>query len=131
VYRIKDDVVYSVVVEEYDGDQGGWKPYVAKDMQLELVMLDPYIRTYLTPDSTTGRFSTQVKIPDAHGVYKFRVMYRRPGYTTLMMNTMVSIRPFKHDEYERFIYSAYPYYTSAFSMMAGFFVFSFFFLYSR
>jgi oligosaccharyltransferase complex subunit beta len=43
----------------------------------------------------------------------------------------VSIRPFHHDEYERFIFSAYPYYTSTFSMMAGFFIFGLFFMYSR
>lgn len=131
VYRIKDDVVYSLVVEEYDADHGGWRPYVAQDMQLELVMLDPYLRTGLSCDPATGRYSVQVKIPDAHGVYKFRVMYRRPGYSTLTVNTQVSIRPFRHDEYDRFIFSAYPYYTGAFSMMAGFFIFSFFFLYSR
>jgi oligosaccharyltransferase complex subunit beta len=43
----------------------------------------------------------------------------------------VSIRPFHHDEYERFILQAYPYYTSALSMMAGFLVFGVAFLYSR
>lgn len=47
------------------------------------------------------------------------------------MHTQVSIRPFHHDEYERFIFSAFPYYASAFSMMAGFLVFGAFFLYSK
>ena len=32
----------------------------------------------------------------------------------------VPIRPFKHNEYERFIGQAFPYYASAASMMAGF-----------
>lgn len=30
------------------------------------------------------------------------------------------MRPFKHDEYERFIPQAYPYYAATASMMAGF-----------
>lgn len=43
----------------------------------------------------------------------------------------VSVRPLEHTQYERFIVSAYPYYTSALSMMAGVFVFSFLFLHYR
>ncbi len=122
--------MYSLVIEEYDAEQGGWLPYRADDVQLEFVMLDPYVRTFLEHDGS-GRFAKLFKIPDVYGVYKFRVMYRRPGLSTLAVNTQVSIRPFNHDEYERFIFSAFPYYASAFSMMAGFLVFAAFFLYSK
>ena len=40
----------------------------------------------------------------------------------------MSVRPLRHNQYERFIPSAYPYYASAFSMMAGVFVFALVFL---
>lgn len=43
----------------------------------------------------------------------------------------VSIRPFTHSEYERFLVAAYPYYASALSVMAGFLVFCAAFLYSK
>lgn len=43
----------------------------------------------------------------------------------------VSVRPLQHTQYERFIPSAYPYYASAFSMMAGLFVFSIVFLHMK
>jgi oligosaccharyltransferase complex subunit beta len=43
----------------------------------------------------------------------------------------VPVRPFKHNEYERFLVAAYPYYASGFSTMAAFFVFGFFFLYHK
>jgi oligosaccharyltransferase complex subunit beta len=43
----------------------------------------------------------------------------------------VSVRPLQHTEYERFIPSAYPYYVSAFSMMAGVFLFSIVFLHYK
>lgn len=43
----------------------------------------------------------------------------------------VSVRPLQHTQYERFIPSAFPYYASAFSMMAGLFVFSVVFLHMR
>mmetsp|Transcript_32652 Transcript_32652/g.33298 ORF Transcript_32652/g.33298 Transcript_32652/m.33298 type:complete len:462 (-) Transcript_32652:143-1528(-) len=128
VYRIKDDIVYSMIVELYE--DGQWKPFSADDMQMEFVMLDPYVRKTMTSDPNTGKFVAAFTAPDDYGVFKFRVLYRRVGYSVLHAETTVSIRPFKHNEYERFIPSAYPYYTSAFSVMTGFFVFSLFFLFS-
>mmetsp|Transcript_65641 Transcript_65641/g.129115 ORF Transcript_65641/g.129115 Transcript_65641/m.129115 type:complete len:459 (-) Transcript_65641:92-1468(-) len=127
VYRIKDEIVYSMVVEEYTG--GKWVPFHADDMQLEFVMLDPYVRTTMTADSA-GKFQAVFTAPDSYGIFKFRVLYRRAGYSVLHAETKVSIRPFKHDEYERFIFSAYPYYASAISATVAFFVFSVFFLFS-
>ena len=131
VYRIKDDIIYSLIIEEYDGEKGGWGPYHADDVQLEFVMLDPHVRTFLECEKETGRFWKLFKVPDTYGVFKFRILYRRPGVSVLAVNTQVSVRPFNHDEYERFIFSAFPYYASAFSMMAGFLVFGVAFLYSK
>lgn len=127
VYRIKDEIVYSMVVEEFTNGQ--WVPFQASDMQLEFVMLDPYVRKNLTADEH-GKFQAIFTAPDSYGIFKFRVLYRRPGYSVLHAETKVSLRPFKHDEYERFIFSAYPYYTSAISATIAFFVFSVFFLFS-
>ena len=77
-----------MVIEEFDAEKGGWLPYKADDVQLEFVMLDPYVRTFLQHDGQ-GRFAKLFKIPDVYGVYKFRVMYRRPGLSTLAVNTQV------------------------------------------
>lgn len=127
VYRIKDDISYSMIVEEKVN--GHWKPFSADDMQMELVMLDPYVRKTMTSDPKTGKFTAVFTAPDSYGIYKFRVLYRRAGYSVLHAETKVSIRPFKHNEYERFIPSAYPYYSSAISAMLAFLVFSLFFLF--
>lgn len=127
VYRIKDEIVYSMIVEEYKN--GEWQPFSADDMQMEFVMLDAYVRKTMT-SSKSGKFVTQFTAPDSYGVFKFRVLYRREGYTVLHAETQVSIRPFKHNEYERFIFSAYPYYASAFSATIAFVIFSVFFLFS-
>lgn len=128
VYRIKDEIVYSMVVELFE--DGLWKPFHADDMQMEFVMLDPYVRKTMVADVKTGKFVAAFTAPDDYGVYKFRVLYRRLGLSVLHAETTVSIRPFKHNEYDRFIPSAYPYYISAFSVMSGFFIFSLFFLFS-
>ena len=53
------------------------------------------------------------------------------GRGFICLGRQISVRPFRHNEYERFIPAAYPYYTSAFSMMAGVLLFSFVFLYYR
>lgn len=41
------------------------------------------------------------------------------------------VRPFKHNEYERFLVCAYPYYASALSGMLAFFALGWFFLYHK
>ena len=93
-------------------------------------MLDPYVRKTLAHDGR-GRFHVAFKAPDAYGVFKFSVEYRRLGYSWLSLQRTVPVRPFRHNEYERFIPAAYPYYGAAFSMMAGFLAFGFVFLYHR
>jgi oligosaccharyltransferase complex subunit beta len=129
VYRIKDSIVYSMVVEQYSVQKGEWEPFSASDMQMEFVMLDPYVRKTMVADPASGRHVAEFIAPDSYGVFKFRVLYRREGYSVLHAETQVSIRPFKHNEYERFIYSAYPYYASALSATATFLVFSVLFIF--
>lgn len=117
-----------MIVEEYVG--GAWQPFITSDMQMEFVMLDPYIRKTMVANPLTGRYVTSFTAPDDYGVFKFRVLYRRSGYSVLHAETQVSIRPFKQNEYERFIPTAYPYYASSISVMIGFFIFSVLFLFS-
>jgi oligosaccharyltransferase complex subunit beta len=126
VYRVKDNLTYSLDLHELKDSK--WVPYKADDVQLEFVMLDPHVRTTLTHDNN-GHFSVTFQAPDVYGIFLFRVMYRRLGLSTIYTTTQVSLRPFKHDEYERFIPAAFPYYASAFSMMAGVFLFSVYFLF--
>ena len=93
-------------------------------------MLDPHVRVFLRPDAA-GRFSAAVRVPDVYGVFKWVLSYRRLGYSFLELAEVVPVRPYRHNEYERFIVQAYPYYASIATTMAGFFVLSFYFLYSK
>jgi len=129
-YRIKDNITYSVEIEESVG--GKWVPYVADDIQLEFVMLDPYVRLNLArDDSKSSTYSVTFTAPDVYGVFTFKLDYRRHGYTWLTLKDVIPLKPFRHNEYERFIVAAYPYYASAFSSLIGLFVFSFLFLWHR
>ena len=41
------------------------------------------------------------------------------------------MRPFRHDEYERFLVAAYPYYAASLSTAAAFFLLGLVFLYGK
>lgn len=126
MYTIKDEIKYSIVIEELK--DGKWVPYVANDVQLEFIMLDPYIRTNLKHEGN-GKYTTQFTAPDVYGVFTFKVDYHRVGLSGINAISRIPVRPFRHDQYERFIPSAFPYYAGAFSMLAGLFIFSVVFLY--
>jgi len=127
-YTIKEELEYHIRVEELVSGQ--WRPFLASDMQLEFVRIDPFVRATLTP-SEDGTFSARFTVPDVYGVFQFKVEFNRVGYTRLYSATQIPVRPFLHTQYERFIVCAYPYYASAFSMMLGLFVFSFVFLHYK
>lgn len=127
-YTISEDMVYAIEIEKLE--KGKWVAFDGKDIQLEFVRIDPFVRTVLKRGSD-GLFRTQFKIPDVYGVFQLKVDYTGVGYTFLNSATQVSVRPLEHTQYERFIVSAYPYYASAFSMIAGVFVFSLMFLHYR
>jgi len=127
-YRIKDDITFSIDV--YEWKDGSWQPFTANDLQLDFVRLDPHVRTVLKHDKK-GHFTTTFKIPDVYGMFTFKAHYNRLGYSYLEAITRVPVRPYRHNEYERFIESAYPYYAGCFSMLGAFVVFSVVFLYSK
>lgn len=118
-YTVKDNVEYSIEILQLEGEK--WVPFKGTDVYLEFVRIDPFVRTNMMRKD--GLFVSKFVVPDVYGVYQFKVDYNRLGYTHLFSTTQVSVRPYKHTEYERFIGSAYPYYLSALSMIAGTFVF--------
>jgi len=127
-YTIKEDIIYSAQIEEWNGKK--WIPYVSKNVYLEFQMLDPYVRTELKANEN-GIYTSQFKLPDIYGIFTFRLVHNRKGYSLLNDIVRVPVRPFRHNQYERFIYSAYPYYASSLSMLTGLFIFSWVFLYHR
>ncbi|KAL8549752.1 hypothetical protein ACS0TY_008550 [Phlomoides rotata] len=128
MYRINDDLEFSVEIFEWSGSS--WVPYVAKDVQVQFYMMSPYVLKTLSTNQK-GLYHTSFKVPDVYGVFQFKVEYHSLGYTTLTLSKQIPVRPFKHNEYERFITTAFPYYGASFSMMAGFFVFSAVYLYNK
>ena len=99
-YTVKENLVYTIEIEEFDGKN--WVGYSGSGVQLELQMLDPYIRKTLTHQGN-GVFSATLQLPDVYGVYTFKVEYHRVGFTSISERSLVTILPLRHTDYERFI----------------------------
>ena len=126
-YTLNDDLYYSIDLEELKN--GKWQQFKTNKAYLEFVMLEPKIRKYL--EFKDGSLVAKFKAPDVHGVYQFKVFLYEPGYSWIETATKVTVRPYKHNQIERFLLCAYPYYASVFASMGGFLVFSFYFLYNK
>ncbi|KAI1194260.1 Dolichyl-diphosphooligosaccharide--protein glycosyltransferase subunit WBP1 [Nemania serpens] len=105
IYRIKNDVTYSISLSEYSWDK--YIPFTVPEndeLQLEFSMLSPFHRLKLSPtisseDSTT--YSVSFKLPDQHGIFNFLVNYKRPFLNNVFEKHTVSVRHFAHDEWPR------------------------------
>ncbi|KAI1738207.1 Dolichyl-diphosphooligosaccharide--protein glycosyltransferase subunit WBP1 [Xylaria scruposa] len=105
IYRIKNDVTYSISLSEYSWDK--YIPFTVPEgdeLQLEFSMLSPFHRLKLSPsisseDSTT--YTVSFKLPDQHGIFNFLVNYKRPFLSNVFEKNTVSVRHFAHDEWPR------------------------------
>eukprot|EP00392_Amoebophrya_sp_AT5.2_P003616 g3621.t1 len=140
MYRVMDDIVFNIDIEEWK--HGEWRPYVANDVQLEFVMLDPHVRLFLDPPEPSQKgsggskggkktYSKTFKSPDVYGVFKFKIDYARVGYNRLHVEELAPVRNFKHNDYERFIWCAGPYYTSCLLVPVSLLLFVSVFLYHK
>eukprot|EP00238_Polyblepharides_amylifera_P010320 CAMPEP_0196595432 /NCGR_PEP_ID=MMETSP1081-20130531/81089_1 /TAXON_ID=36882 /ORGANISM="Pyramimonas amylifera, Strain CCMP720" /LENGTH=376 /DNA_ID=CAMNT_0041920001 /DNA_START=221 /DNA_END=1351 /DNA_ORIENTATION=- len=142
-HRLKDSTLDAVASSQYtvgnviqvsmeimQFSKGKWVPYLGNDVQVEFTMLNPMIRKTLSHDDK-GNFFTEFAVPDVYGVFKLVVNYDKPGFSRLLFSQKIPVRPFKHNEKERFIIAAYPFYSSSFSMMIGACIFGIVFLYRK
>jgi oligosaccharyltransferase complex subunit beta len=127
-YRVGDEVEFAIDIEEYEG--GAWRPFTESDVQLEYWLLDPVVRRTMRHNGK-GRYSLAFKVPESFGVYRYVIDYQKDAYSRLRVEKQVPAHPFRHDEFDRFVLAAYPYYAGAFSMLAGFFIFGIVFLYNK
>jgi len=129
----------------FDSEAGWIAAPTDLDLQVSLVMLDPYITTSLSASptenelttlesdalsslpavtNTTTRYSASFKLPDRHGVFTFSVKWSRNGWSYVSTKDTAPVRPFNHDEHPRWLSSAHPYYAGAWSTVVAFLVFS-------
>ncbi|GAA6011546.1 hypothetical protein JCM10207_002654 [Rhodosporidiobolus poonsookiae] len=119
MYRVKSDLTYTVKLSISDSVS-------LPDLQVEFGMLDPHLRVALPAISSEGNtttYQTTFRVPDRHGVFTLRLDYRRPGWSFIDEKNTVSVVPPNHNEYDRFITGAAPYYLGAASVSTAFVLF--------
>lgn len=58
MFNVGEKLYFEAEIEELDQRSQSWKPYIASDIQVELVMLDPWVRVPLTlADAKTGKYT--------------------------------------------------------------------------
>jgi oligosaccharyltransferase complex subunit beta len=70
-------------------------------------MLSPFHRLPLSRDDTShsssdaAAYSASFKLPDQHGIFNFKVNYKRPLLSNVEEKNTVSVRHMAHDEWPR------------------------------
>ena len=129
VYRVSDPVTVTLSLSKFNPLTNSYEPFLTPDefpVQLEVNMLDPYIRTTLPVESSQNSetiYSKTFMLPDHYGVFNFKVRHRVPGYTYIYEREQFTIRHRQHNEYPRFISGAWSYYVGWLGVSVGFLVF--------
>ncbi|KAI9777963.1 MAG: oligosaccharyl transferase glycoprotein complex, beta subunit [Geoglossum umbratile] len=105
IYRVKNDVTYSIELSEHQlTHYAPFLPPPTDELQLEVTMLSPFHRLPLKPTGKTANstiFTASFTLPDQHGIFAFRVNYKRPFFTNIDEKRTVTVRHFAHDEWLR------------------------------
>lgn len=99
-------------------------------------MLSPFYRLPLLPSRRTENstiYSTTFTLPDQHGVFSFRVNYKRPFLTNVVEKHEVSVRHIAHNEWPRSweISAGWVWIVGLWSVIGGFLAFVVVWLYSE
>ncbi|KKA27584.1 hypothetical protein TD95_001435 [Thielaviopsis punctulata] len=137
IYRVKNEVSYSISLSEYKWDQ--WTPFnvpAADALQLEFSMLSPFHRLALSPTAQSASatvYAANFTVPDQHGIFNFLVNYKRPFMSNVEEKVTVSVRHMAHDEWPRSyeISGAWPWMAGIWVTVAGFVGFSAVWMYSK
>lgn len=105
------------------------------EVQLEFSMLSPFHRLNLKEEShrlAAMHYGTVFTIPDQHGIFNFKVNYKRPFLTNIEVKNTVSVRHMAHDEWPRsyVISGAWPWIAGIGATVSGFLGFVALWMYS-
>ncbi|KAK5064653.1 hypothetical protein LTR84_000487 [Exophiala bonariae] len=140
IYRIKNDVKFNIEIAQWSRTH--WTPFTLPSttdaVQLEFSMLSPFQRLALSPSASPPSpnstiYTTTFTTPDQHGIFAFKVNYKRPWLTSIEEKRQVTVRHFAHDEWPRSwaISGAWPWITGLWSVIGGFLAFVALWLYSE
>lgn len=56
IFNVGEKIYFQVEAEQFDSESGDWQPYIADDIQVEFVMLDPWVRADLNNRNGTSTY---------------------------------------------------------------------------
>lgn len=82
---------------------------------------------------TTQFYTSKFNLPDQHGMFKFSIQYRNPGFSFLDYENIFTLRNLATDEYEKSweIVNSWVYLTSIFALIAAWLIFVVLFLFNN
>ena len=105
--RLVLTVIQTFTVELSEYTHTHWSPLNVPSsdaLQMEFSMLSPFHRLALIPISQSLNstvYSATFTLPDQHGIFSFKVNYKRPFMTSVDVKREVTVRHFAHDEWPR------------------------------
>ena len=126
-----------------------WVPFTvqeADELQLEFSMLSPFHRLNLQRSTesslssaaaqdkdSAATYTVSFRLPDQHGIFNFKVNYKRPFLSNIEEKNTVSVRQLAHDEWPRsfVITAAWPWVAGLGATIAGWLGFCAIWLYSK
>ena len=58
VFNVGEKIYYQVEAEQFNSESSEWEAYLSDDIQMEFVMLDPWVRATLSNKNGTSTYST-------------------------------------------------------------------------
>ena len=111
IYRVNDHINVRMCLS--NGHDSRFIPEKANDFQFELKMMNIQLRKCFDSIDADGCLtSVNIQLPPKSAVYTLKISHNRPGWSQLSHNEKLLVRPFRHNEFPRFLTIAAPYYVS-------------------
>ena len=112
IYRVKDLINVRVCLVDASTNFR-FVPENVSDFQFELKMMNIQLRkSFDFVDSDGCLNSKNIQLPGKPAIYTLQINHNRPGWSQLSHSERLLVRPYRHDEFPRFLKVATPYYVS-------------------
>lgn len=111
IYRVNDCIDFNLCLIDGSNDKP-FDPVDPKDFQLDLKMMNIQLRKSFESFVDGCLTVNDIQLPSKPAVYTLRIIHNRPGLSQLNWEEKLLVRPYRHDEFPRFLPVAFPYYAS-------------------
>lgn len=112
VYRVKDRINVRMCLVDGSSNER-FIPENVSDFQFELKMMNIQLRKSFDSIDSDGCLNAKnIQLPGKPAIYTLQINHNRPGWSQLNHNERLLVRPYRHDEFPRFLQVAVPYYVS-------------------